>query len=82
MQMMPIIAIGAVVDLVRMEGLVQCLCHVIHVIEKRGPFLVGQIYAFGNVMLRSDDDATPMALFLKQHELRSWQFGDCNAECV
>lgn len=82
MQMMPIIAIGAVVDLVRMEGLMQCLCHVIHVIEKRGPFLVGQIYDFGNVMLRSDDDATPMALFLKQHELRNWQFGDCNAECV
>ena len=82
MQMMPVIAIGAVVDLVRMEGLVQCLRHVIHVIEKGGPFLVGQVHDFGNVMLRSNDNTTLMALLLEQHELRSRQFGDCNAEYV
>ena len=74
------VAVGAVVDLVRAEGLVQGVCSLVDIGEVGVAVLVGDVNHLGDVVLVGHDDAAGMALLLEQDELADAQVTDLDAE--
>ena len=74
------VAVGAVVDLVGMEGLVQGVGSLVHVGEVGVAILVGDVDHLRNVILVGHDDTAGMALLLEQDELADAQVADLDAE--
>lgn len=68
-QMASGIAIGAIVNLVRIEYFVDCLCGPVHVREEAAAVLVGNINDFTDMVLIRDDAAAAVALLFEQYEL-------------
>ena len=80
MQMMPRVAVRAVVHLCRLEHGVQRLCDAVHVREERVALLVGQRGNLTDVQLGGDDHTSTMALFLEKIELRRGKLDDLDSK--
>ena len=74
------VAVGAVVDLVGMEGLVDGAGSLSHIGEEGVALLVGDVHQLGNMILVGHDDTAGMALLLEQDQLRDLQVADLDAE--
>ena len=74
------VAVGTVVDLVGMEGLVDGIGSLSHIGEEGVALLIGDVDQLGNMVVVSHDDAAGMALLLEQDQLRNAQITDLDAE--
>ena len=71
MQMVARVAVGAIVDLRRLEGGVKRLRDAVDVREERVALVVGERSDLAHVQLGGDDHASAMALLLEEIELGS-----------
>ena len=74
------VAVGAVVDLVGREGLVQSVCSLGHVGKVGVALLFADVHQLRNVILVGHDDTAGVALLLEQDELADAQVTDLDAE--
>ena len=74
------VSVGAVVDLVGMEGLMDGLGRGGNVLEERRPVLGGNVHQLADMVLVGHDDAAGMALLLEQDQLAHLQVADLDAE--
>ena len=76
------VPVGAVVDLVRLEGLVQRPCGAHHICQKGVALFVGDIYDLADMILISHNAAAGVALLLKEDQIAHTQMADRDTELV
>ena len=74
------VAVGAVVDLVRVEGFVDGIGRGGHVLKEGSPVLGGNVHQLRDVVLVCNDHPAGMALLLEQDQLGDLQVTDLDAE--
>ncbi len=80
MQVTAGIAVGTVVDFVRMEHLVDGIGSSGYIFKEQGALLGSQVHQLADVILISNDHTAGMALLLKQDQLAHLQIADLDAE--